>query len=146
MKPLRCFILLFACLVLAPAGAGAQVYTPERGSPERANLMDAIRKPVQTELGRPVIFVVRHLKISGEWAFAILEPRNPDGSPMDYRGTPFEEDYAAGMMSNTVIALVEKHIDDWRVAEVVIGATDVPYGGWWRQYGAPRAIFPYTED
>jgi len=26
-----------------------------------------------------------------------------------------------------------------------IGCTDVCYAGWWKQYKAPKAVFPYTE-
>jgi hypothetical protein len=29
----------------------------------------------------------------------------------------------------------------WKVVQYVIGATDVPYVDWDKEYGAPRAIF-----
>src|SRR5687768_2333569 len=95
MHAVRTFsrLLVPALLLAFAAGVEAQQrsHTPPRGSPERQALMDALREPVQRELGTPVIFQVRELRVLGDWAFADVSPRNPDGTPLDYSDTPMEE-------------------------------------------------------
>ncbi|HEX6040578.1 hypothetical protein [Longimicrobium sp.] len=140
--------LLLAVLLLASASAaGAQTrpHTPPRGSPERQALMDALRETVRREVGRPAIFEVRELRVLGEWAFADVDPRNPDGTPLDYRGTPMEEAWREGMMSDGMYALLRRRDGRWRVVRHVIGPTDVSWIGWDEAFRAPRALFPYPE-
>lgn len=145
--------------VLPPSAAPipsvqAQTHTPPRGSPERAAILDAVRDPVQRRIGKPVIFVVRTLRVMGEagvvWAFVAAEPRNPDGSRVDYTGTPFEDAVRAEVFGGLVHALLRRDAGAqggrWRLVTQAIGASDVPYVHWWRRFGAPRAVLPYSED
>ncbi len=136
-------VMLAAGAAVSPAAA--QVTTPPRGSAERAAIMDTARDPVKRRIGKPVIFVVKKLRVLGDWAFLEAEPRNSDGSRVDYKGTPFEEDERAGAFGGLVHALLRKVDGRWHVATLVIGASDVPYVDWWRRFGAPRAVLPYSQ-
>ncbi|HVG38284.1 MAG TPA: hypothetical protein VM870_03285 [Pyrinomonadaceae bacterium] len=44
---------------------GEQIRTPEKGSPERKAILDAVRRKLKTSTQ----FEVDHLKVSGRWAF-----------------------------------------------------------------------------
>src|SRR3954451_23758841 len=131
-------------LGLAAGGARAQrVHTPAAGSPERRLLMDALRLRMQREIDRPMIFEVQQLRVLGSWAFAEVIPRKPDGSPMDYRGTPFEQARRDGVMDDASVALLRRTNGAWRVVRLAIGPTDVAWWGWEKETGAPRAVLPY---
>ncbi len=120
-------------------------YTPSPGSAERGAVMDGIRGPIVAELGQPVIFKVDLLRVREGWAFLKAQPRRPDGGAIDYRKTKFREAVAEGMFDGGVQALLKRAGTRWESVDWALGATDVPYGDWWKKYGAPRAIFDYTE-
>jgi hypothetical protein len=125
-------LLVPALLLAFAAGAQAQQlpHTPPRGSPERQALMDALREPVQRELGTPAIFQVRELRVLGDWAFADVSPRNPDGTPLDYSDTPMEEAWRAGMVDDGMYAVLRRTGGRWRVLRYAIGPTDVAWIPW----------------
>jgi len=64
-----------------------EVRTPATGSPERQAICDAVRDHIQrfhaTEKLPKFLFVVEHLRVSGDAAGFQGHPVNPDGSPMD---------------------------------------------------------------
>jgi hypothetical protein len=133
-------------LVLAfaqAAGAQQRPHTPERGSPERQALMDALRETVRRELGKPVIFEVRELRVLGDWAFADVSPRSPDGSPLDFRGTPMEEAWREGFVDDGMYAILRRQGGRWRVVRHAIGPTDVAWMAWEDELRLPRALLPY---
>jgi hypothetical protein len=131
-------------LALAAGTARAQrVHTPAAGTPERRLLMDALRLRLQRELDRPMIFEVQQLRVLGNWAFAEVIPRKPDGSPLDYRGTRFEQARRDGVMDDASVALLRRTNGAWRVVRLAIGPTDVAWWGWEKETGAPRAVLPY---
>ena len=71
----------FLILILAvciPAVAQAQTVTkPPAGSPERKRIMDDLR----IARGTPdQVFVVTTLKVSGDWAYAVINPQARKGS------------------------------------------------------------------
>lgn len=136
-------VLLLA--VATTAQAQQRPHTPERGSPERNALMDALREPVQRELGKRVIFEVRELRVLGDWAFADVSPRDPDGSPLDYSGTPMEEAWRDGFVDDGMYAVLRRTNGRWRVLRYAIGPTDVAWIPWQEELRAPRALFPYSE-
>ncbi|HEU4389117.1 MAG TPA: hypothetical protein VFV34_15050 [Blastocatellia bacterium] len=115
--------------------------TPKAGSPERKAIADALRVPVEKELGRKVVFKIDQLKVLDGWAFLLGQPQQPDGKRMDYRGTPYQEAKKAGAFDDGICALLNKKGDAWRVVVYVIGATDVPYVEWDKEYKAPPEIF-----
>ncbi len=64
------------------AGGPAQTraaYTPARGSTERKAILHALRSNMRRSDSRPVVFVVRHLKLQNGWAWLQVEPQSPDG-------------------------------------------------------------------
>lgn len=164
MRPVRCTapraaVLLFGLCQMAlpaatahkqsrPGGAGSSAAaTPPAGSAARKAILDALRVPVQKELKRPVIFKVDHLRTQGEWAFMTGVPRQPGNKPMDYRGTVYAENRRHGVSDDWICALLRRERGSrqprWRVVTYAIGATDVVWDGWDREYHAPRALFPY---
>jgi len=61
-----------------PVAAVAQsAYTPAPGSSERRAIMDAMRAKGDD---RDRAFVVRHLKVSGAWAWLEADPQSRSGS------------------------------------------------------------------
>jgi hypothetical protein len=139
-------LFLFAFILFVPATFGQAVYEPTRDSAERKAIMNALRVPVEKELKTKTIFAVSHLKVQGSWAFMTGTPQKADGSQMDYRGTIYEEAQRDGVFDDGIVALLKKTGGKWRVVKHQIGATDVPYVTWWKDYKAPKAIFPYTEN
>lgn len=121
--------------------AAAQIYTPKQGSPERKALMDALRLPVEKDLNKKVVFKVDHLKVQGDWAFMRGVPQQSNGARMDYRGTAYQQAIKAGFFDDWICALWRNKNGRWQVVKYVIGATDVVYDGWDKEYGAPAAIF-----
>jgi len=132
-------LLLLAVCGLAVAQAPT---TPKAGSPERKALMDALRVPVEKSLKQKVIFQVDSLKVLGNWAFMTGKPRTPKGSAIDYKKTSYREAIEAGAFDDWVCALFKKSNGKWKVVQHAIGATDVVWDGWDKQYGAPKSIFP----
>lgn len=127
----------------AGSGTGkAAAMTP--GNAERRAILEALRVPVRKQLkGRAVVFKVDRLAVRDGWAFMTGIPQQPNGKPIDYRGTPFQEARDAGAFDDGICALLrrDKKTGRWRVIQYVIGATDVPWDGWDRQYKAPSALF-----
>jgi hypothetical protein len=134
---------LVALLVLGSIFAVAQErpYTPEAGTPERKAIMDALRVPIKKQLKKDVIFKIDALKVQNGWAFVRGVPKKPDGGPMDYRGTVYAANIQAGVFDDWFCALLRKRGDQWQVVQYSIGATDVVWEGWDKQYHAPSAIF-----
>lgn len=116
-------------------------YTPERGSPERKAIIDALRVPIEKQLKQSVIFKIDHLKVQSNWAFLLAQPQQPDGSSINYAGTVYQDAVDAGAFDDGVIGLLRNTNGRWRVVQFVIGATDVPYVDWDKKYRAPKAIF-----
>jgi hypothetical protein len=131
------FLVLFLCQALAES----QSYTPERGTPERQAITDALRVSVQKQLKTKVIFKIDHLKVQNAWAFLRGVPQQANGSAVDYHGTPYQTAIAAGAFDDSIVALLHKRGGKWQVVKYVIGATDVPYVDWDRKYHAPSVIF-----
>jgi hypothetical protein len=139
----KLLLWLTALFVLSGITCTAQErpYTPERGDPERQAIMDTLRVPVKRELKNGVIFKIDALKVQDGWAFVRGVPKSPDGGPMDYRGTVYEENQRQGVFDDWFCALLRKRGERWQVVTYSIGATDVAYEGWDKKYHAPRAIF-----
>ena len=123
----------------------AGTYTPPPGSAERGTIMDGIRGPIVAELRQAVIFKVEFLRVRDGWAFLKAQPRRPDGGPIDYKKTKFREAVAQGMFDGGVQALLKRKGSRWEAVNWSLGATDVPYGDWWKKYRAPQSIFDYAE-
>lgn len=116
-------------------------YTPERNSPERKAIVDALRVPVQKQLKQPVIFRIDQMTVQKGFAFVRAYPQKPDGSAIDYTGTVYQDAIDAGAFDEGVIGLLKNVSGRWRVIQYVLGATDVPWVDWDKKYKAPKGIF-----
>ena len=132
-------------LALSITSFAQSVYSPEKGSPERKAILDALRVPVERDLKQKVIFVADHFKIQGTWAYVSGTPQNSSGGAPDYSKTKYAEQFDTGAFDNNFFALLRKTGGRWKVTHYLIGCTDVCYLDWWRRYKAPKAIFPHTE-
>jgi hypothetical protein len=139
----RIAALLLVVLVLFSSSitTAGEVFSPPLGTSERRDILDAVRNDVAADLPRPVKFLVHQLKVKDGWAFLAATPQQPDGRPYDYRGTQYEEFIKKDLFDDNLFALLELGQSRWHVRALVIGATDVPYGGWSQEYGAPPEIF-----
>ena len=135
--------LLFALSLLLTGAvqAASHYHTPQRGSAERQAIMDAARVPVSAAIGRTVIFRVSVLRSDGDWAYLQAEPRNPDGSALDWSRTRFAEDWAMDAMSDVIMVLLRRSGGGFQVVDHIIGPTDVAWYEWLDRYGLPEALF-----
>ena len=137
--------LLQALLLSVLCGTAAAEdcpYTPAVGSAERQAIMDALREPVEAEIKQRVVFVAEQFAACRGWAFLEATAQQPDGSPVDWSITPYDDAVADGVCGGYVHALLMKDGGRWRVRAQVICASDVPWVSWPEQYGAPSELFP----
>lgn len=139
---------LIATLVLAVAGcipAVAQVYTPEKGSAERTEILNTLRVPVENDYKQKIVFSVDTLRVRGQWAFLNGAAQTADGGQPDLAGTKFAELQENGVYDNNFQALLRRTGKKWKVVKYQVSCTDVCYLDWWKRYRAPKMIFPGTE-
>lgn len=115
--------------------------TRERPTSERKAIADALRLPIEQELKQKVVFKIDHLGVQDNWAFLKGVPQQPDSSAIQYGGTRYQAAIDAGAFDDGIVALLRKSGNEWQVVQYVIGATDVPYVEWDKEYQAPSAIF-----
>lgn len=139
-------IVLFFIFALCASGALAQsIHTPEKGSAERTEILNALRVPVERELKQKIQFSIDNFKVQGNWAYIDGAPQTMSGGKPNYKGTEYQNAINAGMFDNNFFALLRKTGGKWKVVRYQIGCTDVCYLPWAKQYKAPKAIFPTTE-
>lgn len=138
-------ISIFITALFAVSSSAQKVYTPAKGSAERAAILSALRLPVEKELKQKIIFSIEHFNVQGNWGFLDGAPQNTGGGKPNYRGTVYQNAIDAGMFDNNLFALLKKTKGKWKVVTYAIGCTDVCYMTWPEDYKAPKAIFPYTE-
>lgn len=135
------FAFLFCVFVTFALAQGPT--TPKQGSAERKALVDALRAPVEKDLKQKVIFQIDHLKVQSNWAFMTGKPRTASGKAIDYKKTQYKEALDSGAFDDWICALWKKEGKKWKLIRYVIGATDVVWDGWYQEFKAPKAIFPY---
>lgn len=136
------FIMLGACVSIAFA---QRTYTPEKGSGERAVILNALRVPVERDLKQKIQFSVTNFRVQGNWAFLDGSPQNSSGGKPNYKNTKYQEAIDAGMFDNNFFALLRKTSGKWKVVKYQVGCTDVCYLPWIEDYKAPKAIFPIPQ-
>lgn len=141
----KSFLAISILLVLAFSAFAQKVYTPEKGSAERTAILNALRVPVEKELKQKIVFNIENFNVQGNWAFISGDPQDVNGNKPNYKNTPYQEAIEADMFDNNFFALLKKTGAKWKVITHAIGCTDVCYATWWKDYKAPKAIFPYTE-
>ena len=139
------FLVAISLSVFAVALQAQTPYTPEKGSPERKAILDALRIPVERDLKQKVVFVAENFNVLGSWAFVSGTPQNANGGSPDYSRTQYADALDSGAFDNNFFALLRKTAGKWKVTTSAIGCTDVCYADWWRRYRAPKGVFPYTE-
>ena len=72
-------------LPVPPKISRRDVQTPQRGSPERAAIMDALRPRYEGMFGKPILFKVERLRVAAGFAFVVVHPQRPSGSPIEKR-------------------------------------------------------------
>jgi hypothetical protein len=146
-------VALAGCLPVAPtptnpepAPSDIETVAPvEQGtsSPTDKNaVLEALRVPIEEDLGQPVTFQTTRLELADGWAFVQGKMVKPDGTPVDYSKTSHQEAIAAGAFDDGFAALLHFDEGTWSVVAYEIGSTDVPWVEWPQAYGAPQSIFP----
>lgn len=120
-------------------------HTPATGTTERTAILDAARAPAEKALGRKVVFRVNRLSVLKGWAYLEASMQGPDGQPISYADTSFQQAAEHGRKSDLYMALLQQNGDTWQVKDYRVGPTDVAWATWPGQYGAPRVIFPFPE-
>jgi hypothetical protein len=131
-----------------PAAPSKKLHHPAFGSAERKAILDGLRPSIEHDLGQEVQFKVGLLSVQDAFAFTQCGPLTPSGKKVDYSRTRYRSLIGQGVFGDSdapLYALLRHRKGQWKVLTFVIGPTDVAYAGWWREYGAPKAIFPYTE-
>lgn len=145
MKPIAtlatALLIAAAALTSLPASAG-NVFTPERGTFLRKQLLDIVRPRIQADLNTRVQFVVSTMKVGGGCAFLAITPQHTNGRPIDINKTRYAAD--ADMMDGLITySLLKNTSGRWREVAYVTGPTDVAYEPWPAKYGCPRAVFGF---
>ena len=139
---MKTLFLALALVGVAAAGqAQTRVETPKPGTPLRKAILDALRVPVQEDLGQPVQFKVDVLRVQNAWAFVRGVPQRKDGSAIDYSRTGYQITIDEGAFDDGFCALLQKQNGTWTVVVYSIGSTDVVWDTWADDFHAPRAIF-----
>ena len=137
--------LWMAVLLLMTCGMGAMAQekaaSPKAGDPIRKMLFQTMRPAFEKDLKQKVIFQVGQLKVQRGWAFLVGRPRQPNGKPVNYKRTAYQEAIANGAFDDGYSALLHKINGKWKLVTYNIGATDVVWEPWAKQYHAPPAIF-----
>ena len=84
--------------------------TPAPGNPVRKAVLDALRQEVKDLHGLDVVFVVRHLKVKGGWAWVQAQPQSPEGA------NRYED----------ISALLLIRDGTWEIAEIPCAEVDNP--------------------
>lgn len=135
--------ILLAILLLSSTAFGQATVTPEKSSPKRKAILNALRVPVERDLKQKIVFVTDHFKILGNWAFVSGRPTTKSGGKPNLKGTAWEG--SEDVYDDNFFGLLKEEGRKWKVVAYAIGCTDVCYTNWWSKYKAPKAIFPYTE-
>ena len=103
---LICLMALFtATASLAETATVPPIRTPEAGTLERKEILDALRAEVKKQHGLDVIFVVVTMNVTDNWAWLHTRPQSEDGS------SKYED----------ITALMNKTAAGWEVVELPCG-------------------------
>ncbi len=59
------------------------VVTPASGSPDRVALLNAVRPIYEKLFGKPIVFQVEKMRVAAGFAFMVVHPERPNGSPVE---------------------------------------------------------------
>lgn len=105
-------------------------------------LLNVLDPVLAREIGQPVSLQPTTVNIRDEWAFIIGQPRQPDGSAIDWSTTSLAQRAADGALDGDgqTYALLKNVNGAWEVLEYVIGPTDVAHIEWAAKHGAPPDV------
>lgn len=140
----RPFIVLGGLLLSVAVGAQAKVEKPAAGSKLRKAVLDALRPSIEKDLKQKVIFKVETIRVYDGWAFVKAQPLTPKSKPIDFKKTHHKQRIEDGVFDGDVIyALLKLKSKVWKVADFVIGPTDVYWSNWTGPpYSAPKEVLP----
>ena len=107
----------------APSPAAAQsrgvngTAPAARGTAQRQALLDAVRPPVEAELGLRIVFVVECIQVSNGWSLVAGTPIQRNGREIPRRNRPRDDDF--GGLSTT--AVLNFRGGRWVLVDHVIG-------------------------
>lgn len=133
--------LAAACSPPAATTSGAPPAAPAPDATTQA-LLGALTPVVAEDIGQPVSLQTTNVNVRDEWAFVIAQPKQPDGSAIDWSTTSYAQRAADGVLDGdgTTYALLKNENGTWAVLEHVIGPTDVAWIDWAAKHGAPPDI------
>ena len=135
-------VLLIAFAALAAPAMAQQVLHPSRGSPLRAQLLDAARPAFEADTNGAVEFVVRRLNVLGDWAFGDVRLQRPGGRAIDWARTKHASDFKQGTFDpGGSFFLLHRQDGAWSLTEYASGPTDVIWDGWRMDHKLPRILF-----
>lgn len=88
-----------------------------KGSPDRSDIMDALRPTAEREYGEPVEFIVLELRRSRSVAFASVQPQRPGGEAIDCGS-------ANCAPPGRIDAILQPDDGTWRVVDARVRAND----------------------
>ena len=103
--------------------------------------LDILRAEVEKTLTIPVKLDATVLNTLDNYIYVAGNMLQPDGKPLDFSKTPLKEGAEEGFVSESVFGLLKKENGAWRVLAKAVGPTDMPVVCWWKDYGAPKALF-----
>lgn len=142
MLRVLCLGLLMALSAPMQAVADTRFSTPKMGSAERKAVLDAARVPVEKDLGQAIVFQVKTLRVTPEWAFIYGRPVKPDGRPVDYSKSIYAQDVKDGTFNEGAAVLLAREGAAWRLVTYSVGFGDVVWDSWDEEFGAPAWLWP----
>lgn len=128
-------LLVYAC-------KNADTKTTIDESPKAA-VLAAVKVLVEKELTIPVTLKDDYFKAENNAAFVTATILKSDGSKMDFKGTPFDEQAnIGGSFSDAVICLLKNENGTWKVKAITVGATDAMDGCWHNEFKVAKSLFP----
>jgi biopolymer transport protein ExbD len=103
--------------------------------------LNVLRAEVEKVLTVPVKLDVTDLRTLNNYIFVSGSMLQPDGKAMDFSKTPLKAGAAEGFVSESVFGLLKRENGNWRLLAKAVGPTDMPVVCWWKDYGAPKALF-----
>lgn len=70
-------------LAVPPEVSKQDVVTPLAASPERTAIVNALRPRYEELFGKPIVFKVLTMRVAAGFAYAVVHPQRPNGSPVE---------------------------------------------------------------
>lgn len=134
-------IILLSLLMCVHVFVNAQQSIAKTNHPERTNILNALRKPIEKELHLEVKFVVEELNIEHNMAFFRGQVKNKLGKDIDFTKTVYNKNIEEGFFDGDgTTALLKKVKGVWKVITYVIGPTDVAWADWPDKYKVSKKL------